>query len=107
MAMLERSKWGLQGHRLLQRRNGFPNVRRSLRTILKTIKRMKTIEGLENDFLRSEIKRLKEIREDQEQMLVEDIYQWIMSNEDMGMGECADALYEATKIVAEWKRKIK
>ena len=68
---------------------------------------MKTIEGLENDFLRSEIKRLKEIREDQEQMLVEDIYQWIMSNEDMGMGECADALYEATKIVAEWKRKCK
>jgi hypothetical protein len=68
---------------------------------------MRTIEGLENDFLRSEIKRLKEIREEQEQMLVEDIYQWIMSNEDMGMGECADALYEATKIVAEWKRKIK
>jgi len=68
---------------------------------------MKTIEGLENDFLRSEIKRLKEIREEHEQMLVEDIYQWIMSNEDMGMGECADALYEATKIVSEWKRKIK
>jgi hypothetical protein len=68
---------------------------------------MKTIEGLENDFLRSEIKRLKEIREDHEQMLVEDIYQWIMANEDMGMGECADALYEATKIVEEWKRKIK
>ena len=40
-------------------------------------------------------------------MLVEDIYQWIMSNEDMGMGESADALYEATKIVAEWKRKCK
>ena len=69
--------------------------------------KMRTIEGLEIDFLRSEIKRLKEIREDQEQMLVEEIYQWIMSNEDMGMGECADALYEATKIVAEWKRKIK
>jgi hypothetical protein len=68
---------------------------------------MKTIEGLENDFLRSEIKRLKEIREEHEQMLVDDIYQWIMSNEDMGMGESADALYEATKIVAEWKRKIK
>jgi hypothetical protein len=68
---------------------------------------MRTIEGLENDFLRSEIKRLKEIREDQEQMLVDDIYQWIMSNEDMGIGECADALYEATKIVQEWKRKCK
>jgi hypothetical protein len=68
---------------------------------------MRTIEGLENDFLRSEIKRLKEIREDQEQMLVDDIYQWIMSNEDMGMGESADALYEATRIVSEWKRKCK
>jgi hypothetical protein len=68
---------------------------------------MRTIEGLEIDFLRSEIKRLKEIREDQEQMLVDDIYQWIMSNEDMGMGESADALYEATKIVQEWKRKCK
>jgi hypothetical protein len=68
---------------------------------------MKTIEGLENDFLRSEIKRLKEIREEHEQMLVDDIYEWIMSNEDMGMGESADALYEATKIVQNWKRKIK
>jgi hypothetical protein len=68
---------------------------------------MRTIEGLEIDFLRSEIKRLKEIREEHEQILVEDIYQWIMANEDMGMGECADALYEATKIVQEWKRKIK
>jgi hypothetical protein len=68
---------------------------------------MKTIEGLENDFLRSEIKRLKEIREDQEQMLVEEIYQWIMSNGDMGIGESADALFEATKIVQEWKRKCK
>lgn len=69
--------------------------------------KMRTIEGLENDFLRSEIKRLKEIREEHEQMLVEDIYQWIMSNEDMGMGESADALYEATRIVSEWKRKCK
>ena len=67
---------------------------------------MKTIEGLENDFLRSEIKRLKEIREEHEQMLVDDIYEWIMSNEDMSMGESADALYEATKIVQNWKRKM-
>jgi hypothetical protein len=66
-----------------------------------------SIEGLENDFLRSEVKRLKEIREDQDQMLVDDIYQWIMANEDMGMGESADALFEATKIVQEWRRKCK
>ena len=68
---------------------------------------MRTIEGLEIDFLRSEIKRLKEIREEHEQMLVDDIYEWIMSNEDMGIGECADALYEATKIVQSWKAKCK
>ncbi len=66
-----------------------------------------SIEGLENDFLRSEVKRLKEIRDDQDQMLVDDIYQWIMANEDMGMGESADALFEATKIVQEWRRKCK
>ena len=66
-----------------------------------------SIERLENDFLRSEVKRLKEIREDQDQILVDDIYQWIMANEDMGMGESADALFEATKIVQEWRRKCK
>jgi hypothetical protein len=44
---------------------------------------------------------------EQEELLVEEIYQWIMANEDMGMGESADALYESTKIVAEWKRKCK
>lgn len=44
---------------------------------------------------------------EQEELLVEEIYQWIMSNEDMGMGESADALYEAHKIVQNWKAKCK
>ena len=55
---------------------------------------MRTIEGLEID-------------KANEELLVEEIYQWIMANEDMGMGECADALYEATKIVQSWKAKCK
>jgi hypothetical protein len=42
-----------------------------------------------------------------EELLVEEIYQWIMSNEDMGIGESADALYEAHKIVQSWKAKCK
>lgn len=42
-----------------------------------------------------------------EELLIEEIYQWIMSNADMGMGESADALYEAHRIVQNWKAKIK
>jgi hypothetical protein len=64
---------------------------------------MRTIEGLEIDYLRDQLRKAKA----NEELLVEEIYQWILSNEDMGMGESADALYEATKIVAEWKRKCK
>jgi hypothetical protein len=40
MAVLERPQWGIQGRRLPKRRHGFPNVRRSIRTILKPIRRM-------------------------------------------------------------------
>lgn len=64
---------------------------------------MRTIEGLEIDYLRDQLRKSKE----NEELLVEEIYQWIMSNEDMGMGECADALYEAHKIVQNWKAKCK
>lgn len=64
---------------------------------------MKTIEGLEIDYLRDKLRKVKE----QEEILVEEIYQWIMANEDMGMGESADALFEAHKIVRQWKAKCK
>ena len=64
---------------------------------------MRTIEGLEIDYLRDQLRKAKA----NEELLVEEIYQWIMSNEDMGMGESADALYEATKIVQSWKAKCK
>ena len=60
-----------------------------------------------NLFSSRRLKLRKKMTKEQEELLVEEIYQWIMSNEGMGMGECADALYEATKIVAEWKRKCK
>ena len=64
---------------------------------------MRTIEGLEIDYLRDQLRRVRE----QEDILVEEIYQWIMSSEGMGIGESADALYEAHKIVQNWKSKIK
>jgi hypothetical protein len=64
---------------------------------------MRTIEGLEIDYLRDQLRKAKA----NEELLVEEIYEWIMSNEGMGIGECADALYEATKIVQNWKAKCK
>ena len=64
---------------------------------------MRTIEGLEIDYLRDQLRKAKA----NEELLVEEIYQWIMSNEDMGIGESADALYEAHKIVQSWKAKCK
>jgi hypothetical protein len=64
---------------------------------------MRTIEGLEIDHLRNELRKVRQ----NDELLVEEIYQWIMSNEDMGMGESADALYEAHKIVQNWKAKCK
>ena len=64
---------------------------------------MRTIEGLEIDYLRDQLRRVRE----QEEILVEEIYQWIMANENMGMGESADALFEAQKIVKKWKSKCK
>lgn len=64
---------------------------------------MRTIEGLEIDHLRNQLRKVKE----QEEILVEEIYQWIMANEDMGMGESADALFEARRIVQKWKAKCR
>jgi hypothetical protein len=64
---------------------------------------MRTIEGLEIDYLRDQLRRVRE----QEEILIEEIYQWIMANEDMDIGESADALFEAQKIVKKWKAKCK
>lgn len=60
---------------------------------------MKTIEGLEIDYLRDQLRKAKE----NERVLVDVIYEWMMSNEDMGMGESAEAMNEAEKIVQTWK----
>lgn len=64
---------------------------------------MRTIEGLEIDHLRNQLRKVKE----QEEILVEEIYQWIMANEDMGMGESADALFEARRIVKNGKKNAR
>lgn len=47
------------------------------------------------------------MNEEQRIALVDRIYEWIMSNEDMGMGESADARYEADKIVRGWELDLK
>lgn len=60
---------------------------------------MRTIEGLEIDHLRNELRKVRQ----NEELLVEEIYEWIMEKN----GECADALYEAHKIVQNWKSKCK
>lgn len=56
---------------------------------------MKSIEGLEIDYLRSELRKARE----REEYLAEEIYQWIKSNEE--------SLLKAHKIVDNWKEKYK
>lgn len=57
---------------------------------------------LENEYLRSVI---KDLRSENYTDLVEEIYDWIMANSDMGLGESADARMEAENIVINWKNK--
>lgn len=38
-------------------------------------------------------------------ILIEEIYDWIMSNQGMGLGESADAREEAENIVRSWLDK--
>jgi hypothetical protein len=57
---------------------------------------------LENEYLRSVI---KDLRSEKYTDLVEEIYDWIMANADMGLGESADARMEAENIVINWKNK--
>lgn len=45
------------------------------------------------------------MNEQQRKDLVDEIYDWIMSNDEMGMGEMGDALYEAEQIVHKWERR--
>lgn len=37
--------------------------------------------------------------------LVDVIYEWIMANEDMGLGDMGDARDEAERIVRTWLRR--
>jgi hypothetical protein len=68
---------------------------------------MLSIQGLEIDYLRAELKRMKELHRLREGVLAETIYEWIMSNEDMGMGDAATSMEEAENIVKNWKIKCK
>jgi hypothetical protein len=68
---------------------------------------MLSIQGLEIDYLRAELKRMKELHRLREGVLAETIYEWIMSNEGMGMGDAATSMEEAENIVKNWKIKCK
>jgi hypothetical protein len=68
---------------------------------------MLSIQGLEIDYLRAELKRMKELHRLREGVLAETIYEWIMSNEGMGMGDAATSMDEAENIVKNWKIKCK
>jgi hypothetical protein len=68
---------------------------------------MLSIQGLEIDYLRAELKRMKELHRIHEGILVESIYEWIMSNEGMGMGDAATTMDEAKNIVKNWRIKCK
>lgn len=66
-----------------------------------------SIQGLENDYLRDQINRANKLSKAKDKILIEEIYNWIMANEDMGMGDAATAMDEAETIVSNWKSKCK
>lgn len=66
-----------------------------------------SIQGLENDYLRDQINQANKLSKAKDKILIEEIYNWIMANEDMGMGDAATAMDEAETIVSNWKIKCK
>lgn len=46
------------------------------------------------------------MNEEQRIELVDEIYDWIMSSDEMGLGEMGDALDEAEQIVRRWEKRI-
>jgi hypothetical protein len=42
-----------------------------------------------------------------EEVLAETIYEFLMANFDLGMGDAATTMDESIKIVKEWKERIK
>jgi hypothetical protein len=45
------------------------------------------------------------LNEQQRKDLVDEIYDWIMSNDEMGLGEMGDAVDEAERIVNKWEKR--
>lgn len=73
-----------------------------------------SITGLENDFLRSEIKQLKSkvkesdrILAEYDMLLEETIYDFIMQTCEGGIGESAESRTIAYELVQEIKGRIK
>jgi hypothetical protein len=68
---------------------------------------MLSIQGLEIDYLRAELKRVKGLHRLHEEVLAETIYEFLMANFDLGMGDAATTMDESINIVKEWKERIK
>ena len=68
---------------------------------------MLSIQGLEIDYLRAELQRVKGLHRLHEEVLAETIYEFLMANFDLGMGDAATTMDESIKIVKEWKERIK
>ena len=47
------------------------------------------------------------LNEQQRKDLVDEIYDWIMSNDEMGLGDMGDAVDEAERIVRKWEKRTK
>jgi hypothetical protein len=62
-----------------------------------------SITGLENDYLRNELKELKIKIKESDKILVSMIHEWIMSNEGFGIGEDAEARNCAEELVSRFK----
>jgi hypothetical protein len=45
------------------------------------------------------------LNEQQRKDLVDEIYDWIMSNDEMGLGDMGDAVDEAERIVRKWEKR--
>jgi len=68
---------------------------------------MYSIEKLEIDYLRDQLRKARGLNALHEEILAETIYGFLMANFDLGMGDAATTMDESINIVKEWKERIK
>lgn len=60
---------------------------------------------MDNQNYYSQLNQIKMLTEKQRKDLVDEIYDSIMQNDEMGLGEMGDAVDEAERIVRNWERR--